>query len=399
MSEILDKAISSVESGKTSFCRYITGNDTGTTGSHQYGFYIPKNAAPLLFERPVVRGENADKNVKIRWQDDFVTDSRFIYYGKGTRNEYRITRFGKDFPFLQDDNVGNLLVLVQDDSEDYSGFVLSADDDIDGFLAYFNLSTEDTNQLIGSVSRVNLNERLEKLLNDIISAHEDFPSTIDMGDAARNFYNKVFNQDKATVYSHSDEVLLGWVQTEYDLFRGMEQKVYAPVLNTPFGSIDHLLDVSKQIINRRKSRAGKSLEHHLASIFTASDLIFEEQVVTEDNKKPDFIFPNGTCYHNFEFPAELLIALGAKTSCKDRWRQVINEADRIADKHLFTLQQGISRNQLKEMGDEHVTLVVPHKYISSFPKEYQSSLMDLHSFVDFVKEKQEHTPKHFLMSV
>ena len=25
---------------------------------------------------------------------------RFIYYGQGTRNEYRITNFGRDFPFL-----------------------------------------------------------------------------------------------------------------------------------------------------------------------------------------------------------------------------------------------------------------------------------------------------------
>ena len=47
----------------------------------------------------------------------------------------------------------------------------------------------------------------------------------------------------------------------------------------------------RKILNRRKSRAGKSLEHHLSTIFHASDLKFEEQVVTEGNKKPDFIFP------------------------------------------------------------------------------------------------------------
>jgi len=47
------------------------------------------------------------------------------------------------------------------------------------------------------------------------------------------------------------------------------------------------------------------------------------------------------------------------TTCKDRWRQVINEADRIPEKHLFTLQPTISKNQLREMTDEKVHLVVP----------------------------------------
>lgn len=147
----------------------------------------------------------------------------------------------------------------------------------------------------------------------------------------------------------------------------------------------------------RKSRAGKSLEHHLADIFTHNQLLFEEQVITEENKKPDFVFPNGKCYHNITFPGELLTVLGAKTTCKDRWRQVINEADRVDVKYLFTLQQGISRNQLKEMTDEKVHLVVPQKYISTFPTEYQSSICDLRGFVNIVREKQERIPKHFII--
>ena len=71
-------------------------------------------------------------------------------------------------------------------------------------------------------------------------------------------------------------------------------------------------------------------------------------------------------YHNFEFPAEKLIMLGAKTTCKDRWRQVLNEADRIDNKHLFTLQRGVSRNQLQEMKDERLTLVIPKRNKSLF---------------------------------
>ena len=113
MSEILNSAIVKVQNAKYAFCRFITANDTGKNGSHQAGFYIPKCAAALLFDTPGVKGENKDKMVKVKWQDDFTTDSRFIYYGQGTRNEYRITRFGKGFPFFEEDNVGDLLIIAQ----------------------------------------------------------------------------------------------------------------------------------------------------------------------------------------------------------------------------------------------------------------------------------------------
>ena len=135
-----------------------------------------------------------------------------------------------------------------------------------------------------------------------------------------------------------------------------------------------------------------------AAIFKRNELIFEEQAVTEDNKKPDFLFPNAECYHNFQFPAEDLTMLGAKTTCKDRWRQVINEADRIWPKHLFTLQPGISKNQLKEMADNQVKLIVPQKNIATFPIEYQSSLSDLSGFIQMVRKKQESLPKYYILA-
>ena len=179
-----------------------------------------------------------------------------------------------------------------------------------------------------------------------------------------------------------------WIDTEYCLFRGFEEKIYAPIYSKPFANCQELVQFSNAILNRRKSRAGKSLEHHLATIFTAAQLRFEEQVITEDNKKPDFIFPSGEAYHNLSFPTDKLVFLGAKTTCKDRWRQVLNEANRIDVKYLFTLQQGISRNQLQEMKHEHLKLVVPEAYKSFFDKEIQPEIETLGSFITMVKSKQ-----------
>lgn len=398
MSNILNSAIQSVLQSKAAWCRFITENDTGTTGSHQTGFYIPKCASTLLFNEPGKKGENKEKTVQIKWQDNFTTESCMKYYGQGTRNEYRITRFGRGFPFLQDDNVGDLLVIAKYTEEDYAGYVLSFDEDIDGFFAYFNLAPDETNQLIDVTGIIKPDEKILQLFNNFIAHFDNFPETRQMSSGARECYNKAYNIVDTVFRTQPDDILLNWVDTEFRLFKYMEEKIYANVISHPFRSIDVFIQTANEVLNRRKSRAGKSLEHHLADIFTHNALIFEEQAVTEDNKKPDFLFPNGKCYHNMQFPAKDLIVLGAKTTCKDRWRQVLTEADRVNVKYLFTLQQGISKNQLKEMHDSQLTLVVPHKYISSFPIEYQSEIKDLFSFISMVKQKQELLPKHYLLT-
>ena len=397
MSEISNAAIQSVRQSRAAWCRFITGNDTGTTGSHQAGFYIPKCASALLFDEPGRKGENKEKTVQIKWQDDFTTESCMKYYGQRTRNEYRITRFGRNFPFLQDENVGDLLIIAKFTEEDYAGYVLSSDEDIDEFFAYFNLAPDETNQLIDIDGSVKPDEKIAQLLQSFVAQFNNFPETRQMAQGARDCYNNAYGIAENALRNKPDEVLLNWVDTEYRLFKCMEEKVYADVISKPFGSIEAFVQTANEVLNRRKSRAGKSLEHHLADIFTHNELVFEEQAITEDNKKPDFLFPNGECYHNMQFPADDLIVLGAKTTCKDRWRQVLTEADRVDVKYLFTLQQGISKNQLKEMHDSRLTLGVPHKYIASFPQEYQSEISDLKRFISLVRQKQEHLPKHYIL--
>lgn len=397
MSDVLTLAIQSVQQSSAAWCRYITSNDVGSNGSHQSGFYVPKCASPLLFATPGQKGENKEKDVIIRWQNEFTTNSKMKYYGQGTRNEYRITKFGKKFPFLQDNNVGDLLVIAKHSEEEYSGYVLGTDDDIDGFLSFFNLSPNQTNHLIELCDAVSSESQLSTLLSEFVAKFKSFPKTNTMSEGAMNCYNQAYNLSAASLRQNPDAILLHWIDTEYTLFKLFEEKTYSDILLRPFKSVEELIKKSNEILNRRKSRAGKSLEHHLANIFTANDLLFEEQATTEDKKKPDFIFPNGKCYHNLLFPTGNITILGAKTSCKDRWRQVLTEADRVDDKYLFTMQQGISRNQLIEMRESKLHLVVPKQYISSFPKEHQSEIKTLSEFICLVREKQNNIPKHFVL--
>jgi len=149
------------------------------------------------------------------------------------------------------------------------------------------------------------------------------------------------------------------------------------------------LDITANtILNRRKSRAGKSLEHHLSEVFRTFELNFASQATTEDNKRPDFIFPNIESYYNPNFNSEKLLVLASKTTCKDRWRQILNEADKITTKHLFTLQQGISKNQLVEMYNNNVCLVVQKPYLDCFPLEFRDKILTLDKFVNKVRQIQ-----------
>jgi type II restriction enzyme len=147
---LVDNAIQAVNTGKLAYCKFLSANDTGDTGGHQAGVYIAKSALAILFDRPQTKGRNSERFVKIRWQDDFDTDSRFIYYGVGTRNEYRITRFQQGFPFLRTEHTGDLFVFIKRDEEFYQAYVLSTEDEIDSFLGYYGMSPSDTGNIIST---------------------------------------------------------------------------------------------------------------------------------------------------------------------------------------------------------------------------------------------------------
>lgn len=381
--KILEKAIQAAQTAENGFCKFITANDAGATGGHQAGFHIHKGIWPLFFDTPGKKGVNKDLFVTIKWQDDFETSSRFIYYGVGTRNEYRLTRFGRGFPFLNEDNVGDLLVLVRKGKEFFEGYVLSKDEDIEDFFASMRISSSETNHLFNEPS----GKSSETLLSDCFNGFLEtlgkvFPSTLEIANQSRLCYQSSFKTTNRSVLGNSDYEIIKWLETEFELFKAIENQLYSEILSKNFASVEELVKTANSILNRRKSRAGKSLEHHLEEIFKISSLKFQTQAVIEGNKKPDFLFPNASAYNDLGFNSDKLIFLASKTTCKDRWRQILNEADRIRIKHLFTLQQGISKNQLEEMKKYGVKLVVPHLYHSSFPKEYRG---DIYSLQDFIK--------------
>lgn len=386
MSGLVQKAIETVLSGKEAYCKFLSANDSGETGGHQSGILISKTAKKMLFtDQEINENHILKKSGKIKWQDDFETTCNFTWYA--SKNELRITGFGRGFPLLRSEYTGALFVFVKDSPENYQGFLFNTDDDIQEFLDSFGLSPAGTNRPI-ELKEVSIETKEKVAISQFIDGLTvDFPASIEMASAARKIVFEVFQTANITI-KDPDTALLQWTETEYRLFREIEHSRYGNIIAKGFISVDDFIALANQVLNRRKSRAGKSLEHHLSAIFDDNNIQYSAQAITEGNKRPDFLFPSEKAYHDANFSINNICTLAAKTTCKDRWRQILNEADRLRDenKYLCTMQQGISSAQMDEMQSEKVVLVVPKPYISTYPQDKRERIWTVSKFVSYVKD-------------
>jgi hypothetical protein len=187
-----------------------------------------------------------------------------------------------------------------------------------------------------------------------------------------------------------DAALMAWMEREESLFRTLERELVQERMRVGFGDdVDGFLQYSLSVQNRRKSRAGAALEGHLASIFDACSVHYSRTQATENKSKPDFLFPGIDEYRDAAFPDERLTMLGAKTTCKDRWRQVLAEARRVGTKHLLTLEAAISEAQTAEMQTHRLQLVLPRSLHNTFSVPQQEWLMTLRDFIGVVRVRQQ----------
>ena len=384
--ELVIKAINAALKGMASFCKFLSANDSGETGGHQSGILISVSAKAMLFTKEEMQNSHILKKTgRIKWQDDYTTNCTFTWYE--SKNELRITGFGRGLSPLRPEFTGALFVMVKDSAEEYQGYIFNTDEDIQEFLDSFGLTPAETNRPV-EMNRVNPEVRERQAIDDFIAGLRDFPSSLEMSQAARLIQYQVYG--KRLAITDPDNALLSWTEEEYRLFCAIEHNRYGNTVAQGFATVDDFIMLANQVLNRRKSRAGKSLEHHLSAIFDENQIQYTAQAVTEGNKKPDFLFPSEEAYHDMTFSIEKLCTLAAKTTCKDRWRQILNEADRLRDQHkyLCTMQQGISSAQMDEMQAEKVVLVVPKPYIKTYPRDRQERIWTVSHFVNYVKDME-----------
>lgn len=378
------------------YVKRLSGNDTLANGTHQAGPYIPRDFILGIF--PSMAGKT-EENQK-RWIDCFIDSHRShtnvcaTWYNNkfrsGTRNEARLTNFGGQSSALLDpENTGALAILafkLDHNAEARECHVWVARNEKEEYLVEERIGTvEPGSGRIWSVDSLfheepQHNNKKAGFLSPAdmpASWLHDFPDGMDIIRKAVEL--------SACRHLDPDHRLIRRRLCEYNVFRSIEEAVELPQILRGFSSIEDFTKKAQSILQRRKSRSGRSLELHIMEILIEEgfekDQDFSWQATSELGKKPDFLFPSAECYRNASFPDHKLRMLAVKTTCKDRWRQILNEADRIGTKHLLTLQEGISINQFREMQQENVQLVVPSPVISSYAQDIQPHLQTFEHFI------------------
>lgn len=380
----VEAAVADALAAGKALCKIISRNDVGATGGHQCGFYLPKSVWRMFTPQPPEKGVNHKSEVRIQWPEDIATDSVVDWYGKGTRSEYRLTRFGREFPWLKEEYVGSLLVLIPVTLNAFKAHILETEDEIQTFEASLGVETLGGWALF-SGGRPKIETEDECLKRIFAAATEPlaaFPDGAWMAKRARDAVQECSGNANAL---NPDARLLKWVAAEYQLFRTVENKLCMPAIQREFPDVDAFINVAATVMNRRKSRAGHSLEHHVEEILRSAEIKFDRQPRVDGKIRPDILIPGKAAYDDPAFPVSRLVVVGLKTTCKDRWRQVLSEGKRVPEKHLLTLQEAISSEQLTEMRDANVTLVVPQPYHKGYDVSTGIRLLTIDQFVTKIK--------------
>jgi len=215
----------------------------------------------------------------------------------------------------------------------------------------------------------------------------NFPTTKEFSTLARATLPEV------NACENPDAALVAWLNHEEAMFRRLEKRIVGRRIEAGFltdgdADVDGFIKFSLSVQNRRKSRMGHSLENHLSAIFDAHELRYSSQVKTEKGKRPDYIFPGKAEYFNTNFDVGCLTMLAAKSSCKDRWSQVLPEAERIPVKHLLTLEPAISEATTQSMLEHNIQLIVPKNIQRSYNMRQQDWVWSVDDFLRLVEQRQ-----------
>ncbi len=363
-------------------CKVVSPTDAGRTGSHQSGLYLPKQAWRFFTTSAPVEEQNRREAVEITWTDGGKTDAVISWYGKGSRSEFRLTKLGDR---LGPDNVGDLLVLVPQGPGKFQAHLLPTDEAALAFSTALGIEPAQRWGFYEKSPAVNTEPgSLEAWAQREAALHPEFPSGRIMAGLAR----KAVQECRPDILSQSaDHRLMAWLEAEYVLYRAVERRLCDQQVKQDFASVEEFLATAATLMNRRKARAGHSLEAHVEHLLSGEGIAFEAQATIDGNGKPDILFPGKAAYGNEAHPVDELVVLGLKTTCRDRWRQVLNEGKRIPQKHLLTLQPAMSRAQLTEMGEARLQLVVPAALHRGYdlPEGYQ--LLSVETFVQDMRRR------------
>lgn len=383
ISPFCERAIQDAITHGKAVLKFISPNDVGLTGGHQYGYLLPKPAWHIYTEREPEKGINYTNHVSVTWQDGRITNSKVTWYGTGTRSEFRLTAFGKDFPYRTFDNVGDLLVFIPVTCEEFIAYVLDNDEDIDEIQAALGVEIVRTWAAYesGAPRIESEDECVERRFRRFVEGLTEFPTGLTFSTEARVGLEECLERFRRLA---ADDLLMRLLEAEYQLFRMAERQICQSQIVRVFRDVDDFLETASSIMNRRKSRAGRALENHVEYLLGRAQIPYVMRPRIEGN--PDIVIPSVEAYYDESYPRDRLCVVGVKTTCKERWHQVVSEAPLQPEKHLLTTQAGISQKQLELMRRARVTLIVPQKLHAQYPAS-DITLLNVGQFIETVRTR------------
>ena len=378
------------------YAKRLSANDTQASGGHQAGPLILRDLIRAVFpsmDRP--QASNPDKRFDL--YIDSHSDARrvrAVWYNQGTRNEARITNLGgRQSVLLDPESTGALVVFSFPNgrgNENDECHVWVCDHETEADLIEERIGpVEPGRTRIWSADEIQRQLLPDPVRTDCWLKPEEIPTEwLQVFPSGETIVKKALELSPLSGFS-VDARLTRRLECEYQIFQSVEEATELPVIRAGFDNMGAFLARAQSVAQRRKSRAGRSLELNVRELFLEENLRegldFQYQPESELRKRPDFLFPNEARYKDASYPQDRLMMLGVKMTVRDRWRQVVLEADRIASKHLLTIQRGVSENQFREMHEAGIRLVVPQSLTVHYPKSVQPCLQTLESFIADVR--------------
>jgi hypothetical protein len=166
-----------------------------------------------------------------------------------------------------------------------------------------------------------------------------------------------------------DDQLQWSLEAETALFQHIEERVSQKRLDDLAAAghiafVDAVTLVMAQI-QSRKSRRGQSLQNHFRAVLDTHRIPYGAQCHTERDEVPDFLVPGCQQYLDPAFPPAALRMVACKSIVRERWRQILEEADRIPEKFLLTLDSGLTDDTILKMRQSSLRVFLPDKLLRS----------------------------------
>lgn len=189
-----------------------------------------------------------------------------------------------------------------------------------------------------------------------------------------------------------DGVFLAWNVATDEVFFALEHELVQAELNERFANraiidVQEFFEVAKRRTNARFSRAGTTFEKHLEAVFDGAGLRYSPQSrKLADGSKPDFLLPGRREYDDDQL-VSLVTFLGAKTTARERWRQLLGEASRVSECYFATRDKALTDSTLGSMVTNDVHPVMAGPLIEQIYGGDQR-ILSIADFIEVVGDRQ-----------